>query len=329
MASVRKSDFSDVERTVQDLTAARLEKARVELEAFGKTTDPAVNRLLRSLWLYGYRQPMSRESRLAMRRKIKSFIPPSEAPLAISYPLSSAVFFHREVSIFFEHYVRPEHPMSRDVQSSPNQWEMVTPNFPQQTRSREFQFVYRKKLQLLDDQKSFQGLVAVRNVAFHKSVTCRFTFDNWRTTSDVAAAYSDGNASDEAQSGYDFFVFTIQLSDMLNLESKIAQLCVCYMVNGQEYSDNNSGRNFQVCFVKKTLQQDDNILAQGVPLHSRNGLSKNITPTKPTSSPFRGLDFAKCYNISASLDATVRAAKRKLPETTARGPSTLQLAVSS
>jgi hypothetical protein len=151
MASVRKSDFPEVERTIQALTASRFERARVELEAFGKTTDQGVNRLLRSLSLYGYRQPMSRESRLTMRRKIKSLIIRYGIPaiwftlnpnditnpikiklaayrnhetgeaeeflrsldqvykrvrLAISDPLSSAIFFHREISMFFKHYVR-------------------------------------------------------------------------------------------------------------------------------------------------------------------------------------------------------------------------------
>jgi hypothetical protein len=151
MASVRKKDFPDVERIVRSLTAVRLENARAELEASGKTTDKDVNQLLRSLSLYGYRQPMSRESRSKMRRKIKSLIirygipaiwftlnpnditnpvklrlaayrsrEPGEAEafltslgqmykrvrLAISDPLSSVIFFHREVSMFFEHYVR-------------------------------------------------------------------------------------------------------------------------------------------------------------------------------------------------------------------------------
>jgi hypothetical protein len=55
MASVRKKDFPDVERIVRSLTAARLEKAKVELEASGKTTDKGINQLLRSLSLYGYR----------------------------------------------------------------------------------------------------------------------------------------------------------------------------------------------------------------------------------------------------------------------------------
>jgi hypothetical protein len=151
MASLRRSDFPQVERTIRELTAARLDKARVELESSSKTADPAVNRLLRSLSLYGYRQPMSRESRLVMRRKIKSLIvrygipaiwftlKPNDitnpiklklaahrtreagnaelflrsldqaykrARLAISDPVSSAIFFHREVSMFFEHYVK-------------------------------------------------------------------------------------------------------------------------------------------------------------------------------------------------------------------------------
>ncbi|XP_044715147.1 PIF1-like helicase domain-containing protein [Hirsutella rhossiliensis] len=101
-----------------------------ELEATGKTSDDGV-KLLRSLSVFGYRQPMSRESRLSMRKKILSLIVskvtasgaprprPREAEaflsdlgtaykrtrLAISDPMSSAVFFHREMTLFFEHYV--------------------------------------------------------------------------------------------------------------------------------------------------------------------------------------------------------------------------------
>jgi len=151
MASVAKKNFPEVERIVASLTTERLERARVELEASGKTADEGVDRLLRSLSLYGYRQPMSKELRLSMRRKIKSLIirygipaiwftvnpnditnpvklklaayrthDPEEAEafltsldraykrvrLAISDPLSSAMFFHRELSMFFKHYVK-------------------------------------------------------------------------------------------------------------------------------------------------------------------------------------------------------------------------------
>src|SRR2546423_12912168 len=74
MASVTKRNFLRVEQLVRSLSQERIERARVELEASGKTTDEGVNQLLQSLSLYGYRQPMSKEHRLAMRRKIKSLI---------------------------------------------------------------------------------------------------------------------------------------------------------------------------------------------------------------------------------------------------------------
>ncbi|RKK60746.1 hypothetical protein BFJ69_g17203 [Fusarium oxysporum] len=151
MLSVTRKNFRKVERIVRSLTAERLAAARVELESSGKTTDDGVKELLRSLSLYGHRQPMSREARLNMRRKIQSLIvgygvpaiwftlnpnditnpvklrlaayrtrDPDEAEefleslgnaykrtrLAISDPMSSAIFFHREMKLFFDHYVR-------------------------------------------------------------------------------------------------------------------------------------------------------------------------------------------------------------------------------
>ncbi|EGY20851.1 uncharacterized protein VDAG_02375 [Verticillium dahliae VdLs.17] len=151
LLSVTRKNFPEVERIVRSLSVERLEAAKVELEATGKTGDEAVYQLLKCLSLYGFRQPMSRESRLSSRRKMKSLLiregtpaiwitlnpnditnpvklrlaayrtrDPDEAEsflssldlaykrtrLAISDPLSSAIFFHREVSMFFEHYVK-------------------------------------------------------------------------------------------------------------------------------------------------------------------------------------------------------------------------------
>lgn len=151
MMSVKKSSFPDVELALQSLSADKLRRARTELEQCGKTTEPSVNKLLRNLSLYGFRQPMSRELRLSMRRKIRSLIvrhgipaiwftlnpnditnpvklklaayrarDPEEAEafltsldvaykrvrLAISDPPSSALFFHREISMFFRYYVK-------------------------------------------------------------------------------------------------------------------------------------------------------------------------------------------------------------------------------
>ncbi|EEU34872.1 uncharacterized protein NECHADRAFT_102243 [Fusarium vanettenii 77-13-4] len=151
MLSVRRKDFRKIERIVRSLSADRLAAARIELENSGKTSDEGVKELLRSLSLYGFRQPMSRENRLSMRRKIQSLVLRHGVPaiwftlnpnditnpvklrlaayrtsepdvaeaflkslgmsykrlrLAISDPMSSAIFFHREMTLFFEHYVK-------------------------------------------------------------------------------------------------------------------------------------------------------------------------------------------------------------------------------
>ncbi|KAJ4176230.1 hypothetical protein NW767_015514 [Fusarium falciforme] len=74
MLSVTRKSFHKVERIVRSLTADRLAAARAELESPGRTTDEGVKELIRSLSLYGYRQPMSRELRLSMRHKIQALI---------------------------------------------------------------------------------------------------------------------------------------------------------------------------------------------------------------------------------------------------------------
>ncbi|KAM4054523.1 ATP-dependent DNA helicase PIF1 [Hirsutella rhossiliensis] len=150
MLSVARKDFGKVERVARSMTAQRLAAARSSWSS-GKTTDEGVKELLRSLSLYGHRQPMSREVRLNMRRKIQSLIVGYGVPaiwftinpnditnpvklrlaayrtrdpgaaeefleglgsaykrtrLAMSDPMSAAVFFHREMKLFFDHYVK-------------------------------------------------------------------------------------------------------------------------------------------------------------------------------------------------------------------------------
>jgi hypothetical protein len=74
MLSVTRKNFLRVEYIVRSLRPERLEAAKVELEVSEKTTNEKINKLLRSLLFYGFRQPISRESRLSIRRKIKSLI---------------------------------------------------------------------------------------------------------------------------------------------------------------------------------------------------------------------------------------------------------------
>ncbi|KAF4469092.1 arrestin domain-containing [Fusarium albosuccineum] len=139
MVSVRRKDFAEVERIIQSLTPERLAEVQRELEAGGSTRDEDIKKLLRYLSYFGYKQAMSQESRLAMRRKIKALIirygipaiwftlnpnditnpvklhlaayrkedkAAAEATLLRALQDSSAIFFHREVEMFFEHYVK-------------------------------------------------------------------------------------------------------------------------------------------------------------------------------------------------------------------------------
>ncbi|XP_044717320.1 PIF1-like helicase domain-containing protein [Hirsutella rhossiliensis] len=103
---------------VKVVNGAEARGGEVELEATGKTSDDGVKELIRSLSVFGYRQPMSRESRLIAASgtprprpdEAEAFLRDlgtayKRTQLAISDPMSSAVFFHREMTLFFEHYV--------------------------------------------------------------------------------------------------------------------------------------------------------------------------------------------------------------------------------
>jgi hypothetical protein len=154
-ARIAKSSFLRLENIMPTLTISRLQAAEREFKETRSTTDKDVEFLLRELSAFGYRHPLSNESRMLMRRKIKSLclkygmpsiwftINPNDLNnpvklrlaahrkysrqeaeemldkirqgfgyhhLSISDPVSSAIFFHREIEAFFRHYVRVGDP---------------------------------------------------------------------------------------------------------------------------------------------------------------------------------------------------------------------------
>lgn len=170
------------------------------------------------------------------------------------------------------------------------EWELVVNNFPQESPIRKALPVRLERVWMSPDQKSLIGSVAVANLAFHKSVVCRFTFDYWKTTSEVAAEYHHEIRPRETETGHDRFQFSIKLSDLANLESKTLFFCVRYNVNGLEYWDNNDSVNFQVDFRKKILPQ------KGAAPRPANGLPRSTrrtnpsTASRPKSMPVGALD---------------------------------------
>ncbi len=86
-----------------------------------------------------------------------------------------------------------EYPFNADERQAgrlpPFEWELVITNFPVDTPARKAQPVRLERVWLSNDQKCLIGSVIVTNLAFQKYVTCRFTLDYWKTTSEIGAEY--------------------------------------------------------------------------------------------------------------------------------------------
>jgi len=207
-----------------------------------------------------------------------------DRPLAVSAGSSPVDNYESDNEYPFPSEAKPA------ASSPPFEWEILTPGFPHDSHIRKTLPVKLEKLWLSSDQKTLLGSVAVANLAFQKHISCRFTLDYWKTTSEVTAEYTHAIRPQETPTPYDRFSFSIKLSDTANLESKTLYLCVRYSVNGQEYWDNNASANFQVDFRKKHLPQNGKNNFRGATGRSRNSLPRsnrrqNSSIERPKSMP--------------------------------------------
>lgn len=200
-----------------------------------------------------------------------------------------------------------EYPFGADEKPAgrapPFEWEIIINNFPVDTPARKSQPVRLERVWLSNDHKFLIGSIVVANLAFSKSVVCRFTLDYWKTTSEVNAEYVCEITPRIAEHGHDRFHFSIKLSDLANLETKTLYFAMRYNVNGQEFWDNNCGTNFQVDFRKKMLPQNGkrtigaaNRPANGLPRSSRR-LNPSAAP-RPKSMPVGFDDFGGNHKVN-------------------------------
>ena len=82
------------------------------------------------------------------------------------------------------------------------------------------------------------GVVRVLNIDFNKSVTVRWTVNDWNTHNDTVASFLSGSTDGTT----DKFSFHITLG-CLPIGSRI-QFCVRYECAGQEFWDNNNNGNY-------------------------------------------------------------------------------------
>lgn len=205
-----------------------------------------------------------------------------DRPLAVS----------AETSPVDNHDADSEFPFGHeDEKQTPTwEWELRLSNFPKEVQpSRATQAVRLEKLFLSAEKNVLIGSVAVANLAFHKHVAARFTFDYWRTVSEVSAVYCHDVRRKHAHDGYDRFSFDIKLDDQANLENKTMFVCIRYNVDGKEFWDNNNGMNFQVDFSK-----------------SHKSLTRTPTraarPTLPRSRTFNTSHTGRPQSMPAALD---------------------------
>jgi hypothetical protein len=100
--------------------------------------------------------------------------------------------------------------------------------------------------ELASDRQSLIGAVTVTNIAFEKRVSARFTIDDWKTVSEVPAEYK---RSEHIKGASDRFSFTIALPSRTEADATTVMICVRYQVNGQEFWDNNSGKNYFINLI--------------------------------------------------------------------------------
>ncbi|XP_061446682.1 protein phosphatase 1 regulatory subunit 3E isoform X2 [Rhineura floridana] len=85
------------------------------------------------------------------------------------------------------------------------------------------------------------GTIRVLNLAYEKRVSVRYTWDSWATQHEARASYAApaGRGRDHA----DRFAFRLPLPVPLPL-GVILEFALCYTVGGNEFWDNNQGRNY-------------------------------------------------------------------------------------
>ena len=270
---------------------------------------------------------------------------PSSMPGTPTY--SKAVHFDSQLE-HIRHFLQVDRPLAVSAGSSPvenyesetefpfgsdeskarsrgtlSEWDIRLANFPAESDDRKALIVCVDRVFLSADKKNLIGTVAVQNLAFQKQVTTRFTLDYWKTTSEVAAEFSNDLRRPAAHDNVDHFTFNISLADQANLENKTLFFCVRYNVNGQEYWDSNNNMNYQVDFMKKVkvkspaTQQPTGLGARPLSALPRSRPSPPASSGRPKSMPISFDDFGSDFsnfgiNFNTSPSAIIGEPKIKL-----------------
>ena len=95
---------------------------------------------------------------------------------------------------------------------------------------------------IVKTEKGIIGITAVKNVAYHKDVVVRYSFNGWKTVNETTATFYKQDSSHQV----DYFVFVVT-NKMAHIDTNwTINFAICYKVNGQEHWDNNNGENYHI-----------------------------------------------------------------------------------
>lgn len=190
------------------------------------------------------------------------------------------------------------------------EWDARIANFPAHPEGRKDMVVRLERIFLTPDNKNLVGVVSVANLAFHKSVVARFTFDYWKTTSEVVAEYNPDVRRKKKQTcdgvEYDRFDFSISLADQANLQSRQLFVCIRYSVGGDIHWDNNNRMNYNINFTRRYNRHGERLQAErhslGAPRSKRSVSAADMTTTPPGWSDFPTSGINSTNNSSSATD---------------------------
>lgn len=202
---------------------------------------------------------------------------------------------------------------------------LVLPNWPAPSTMSNARMVFVESIVFSDDKSSLNGRIQVQNIAFHKNVTVRYTFDYWQSVHESHALYKESISKDK--SSFDRFTFQISLVGKVgdNVapedEQRTMYFAVRYNVEGREIWDNNGGMNYQVEFKRTSTVPKPKVASWSTSdPKDKDQQKSDILSSSPLSSspsnealPLKKKSPGNRYDFSASLSA----AKKVAPVTTA------------
>lgn len=180
-------------------------------------------------------------------------------------------YFDDELNLHVDSPIRPG--KRADVTHYPrSEWELKLIDFPLLSYHANIVLrsmpVFLERIFLSVDNKYLLGQIAVKNLAYEKKVTIRYTLDNWATIVEIPCLYVPDVPPVLRAHNYDRFVFKIPLDSFFNgfpgasacdMEDHICQLCVKFSACTTDHWDNNEDKNY--LFILNRLGKNTSVSA--------------------------------------------------------------------